>query len=208
MQQPEVSVVPEELESESPAGLGGNDVLFLALYLILLAFFILLNANAHLSERKTQAVMETFQPAFVVPQVAADATALSADRVEARLLEVFRNHLPSGDWQLQTLDGRIELSFPLRRAFSEDSAVLQPGRISLVRRLGEVIGGAQSDAGLDVNLMIGGSDEALARRRAAALARDLLRSGIEPARFEAGTDRSLVETLAIRLVPSSGGAGQ
>lgn len=205
MQYSDLSAVPEEMEPQASAGLSGNDVLFLALYLILLAFFILLNANAHLSERKTQAVMETFQPAFVVPQVTADATALSASRIETRLLEVFRNHLPAGEWQLQTLDGRIELALPLHRAFPSGSAVLQPGRISLVRRLGEIIGAAQSDAGLDVILMIGGPDQALSRRRAAALARDLVRSGIDPARFEAGTDRRVSENIAIRLVPAAAG---
>lgn len=208
MQYPQVSAESAETEPGAHAGQSGNDVLFLALYVILLAFFILLNANASLSERKTQAVMETFQPAFVLPQVPADATALSVTSIETRLLDVFRNHLPTGEWQLQTLEGRIELALPLHRAFSTDSAVLQPGRISLVRQLGGIIGEAQDDSGLDVLLMIGGADQALARRRAAALARDLVRSGIVPTRFEAGTDSSAAETISIRLVPGASEAAE
>jgi flagellar motor protein MotB len=200
MQYPEMSAVSGETESASSAGQHGNDMLFLALYLILLAFFILLNANANLSERKTQAVIAAFQPAFVVPQIQADATSLTASMIETRLLEVFRNHLPSGEWQLQTLEGRIELSLPLHRAFPKSSAVLQPGRISLVRQIGSIVGDAQEDSGVFVLLMIGGTDQALARRRTAALARDLVRSGIVANRFEAGTDSAAAETISIRLV--------
>jgi flagellar motor protein MotB len=201
MQTPELSVFSEDTDRDQHTGQSANDVLFLALYLILLAFFILLNAHASPSERKTQAVLETFQPAFVITQVAADAAALSTTAVDVRLLEVFRSHLPSGDWQMQTLEGRIEITLPARKAFSADSAVLQPGRISLVRRLGEVIGEAQNITGLTVAMSIGGIDNALARRRAAALARDLVRNGIMPTRFEAGTGRTSADTISIRLTP-------
>lgn len=205
MQTSEIPALQEDAPASPDSGNAGNDVLFLALYLILLAFFIMLNAHASVSERKTQAVMETFQPLFVLPETEADATALTVLSLDAKLLELFRNHLPSGDWQVQTLEGRIQVSLPSRRAFPTGSAVLQPGRISLVRRLGEVIGEAQNVSGLNVILAVGGGEQALSRRRAAALARDLLRNGIIATRFEAGTDRALSDSIRIDLRPSAGG---
>lgn len=197
----------EDPVEESPgSGFSGNDVLFLALYLILLAFFIMLTANASPSERKVEAVVEGFRPDFRPVPVAVDTSALVASQVEERLIEVFASHLPKDDWRIQTLDGRIEVELPTRRVFPPGSSVLQPRRISMVRKLSEVLGHSQSVDGLHLRMVVGGEDTDVARRRTAALARDLLRHGVDADRFEAGYDTTVTDTIRLLMIAEPAGS--
>lgn len=200
----------QDSEALSPdaqgAGFGANDVLFLALYVILLAFFIVLNANASISEKKTLAVIETFRPQIVPVRAPDDTGTIAADPVEERLKRVFDTHLPSGEWRLVTRDGHIDVLIPAHRAFAADSSVLQPGRIAMVRKLAAVLGEAQSVDGLRLQLATGGSSNDLARRRAASLARDLVRNGVMADRFEAGVDTAAGDRIRFRLIPDSEGS--
>lgn len=179
--------------------------MFLALYVILLAFFIVLNANASISEKKTLAVIETFRPAIVPAPAPADTGTLAADPVEERLKRVFDAHLPDGEWRLVTRDGHIDVLIPAHRAFADGSSVLQPGRIAMVRKLAAVLGEAQSVDGLRLQLATGGKSTDLARRRAASLARDLVRNGVMADRFEAGVDAAAGDRIRFRLAPGSRG---
>ncbi|WP_416899749.1 MAG: hypothetical protein ACMVY4_08605 [Minwuia sp.] len=178
-----------------------NSAVFLALYLILLGFFLMLNAHATLSEDRTRAMVAGLRLDPVVPPIApVTDTAIVADPLEQRLKDVFGEHMPDGEWDLVSRAGRILIRIPLHRAFSDDSSVLQPGRISLMRRMAEVIGEAQTMDGLAVSVTIGkGPDADLARRRAASLGRDMLRYGLAHDRFDIGADAAAAGSIELEL---------
>ncbi|WP_417516977.1 hypothetical protein [Minwuia sp.] len=194
----------EETDAPDEGGLA-NSTVFLALYLILLGFFILLNAHASLSEAKTRAMVDGLRLDFVPPVPQPEgAMALVADPLEQRLADLFRHELPDGGWQLETREGTVIVRMPQRRAFTEDSAVLQPGRISMVQRLSALLGEAQKSNDLNLSLtLFFEHDRALARRRAAALARDLVRNGISHERFRLVIKRGADDDVVMHLMPAA-----
>lgn len=179
--------------SEEPEGPDQSNVsLFLALYLILLAFFIMLNSSAEISEARARAVAAgvTVRPMVLTDRSDA-AMALVADRLEERLTELFDGHRPDEGWRIRTADGVIAVRLPQRKAFGDGSSVLKTTRIAMMQRLAEILGEAQNADGLELSVRVeDAGDAALARRRAAALGRDLVREGIEPARFSLRVVRS------------------
>jgi hypothetical protein len=180
---------------------------FLALYLILLGFFVMLSANARLSESRSNAVLQSlmteFRPVLVEPRA---TSALVAEPVHLELADLFRDHLGDGDWRLETREGQVRTSLPLRRIFSDGGSILKPTRLSLVRRMAEVFGAAQTAAGQSVRVLVGNDGgDALARRRAAAIARDLVRSGVDARRFEVGVDAAAADKIVLALVPAGEG---
>ena len=198
---------PDDAHTAEQAGELANSSVFLALYLILLGFFLMLDAHADLSEARSQAAIESLRLDIAPrPEPVPETTALAADPLEQRLNDIFRNHLPKGEWDLVTREGRILVRLPQRRAFSPDSSVLQPGRISMMRRLAGIIGEAQAVEGLRVSVTVGvGNDSDLARRRAASLARDMLRFGVAHDRFDIGTDRAADGSIEFHLRPPAEG---
>lgn len=162
-----------------------NTVLFLALYLILLAFFIMLNSSAEITEARARAVVGGVSLAPELPVAPApDALALVADRLETELVTIFDGHVDPGEWRLQTGAGALSVRLPQRKAFGADSSVLRPTRTAMVQRLAEVFGDLQSAEGFDLVVRVeSDGDEGLARRRAAALGRDLVRQGVASDRF-------------------------
>lgn len=165
--------------------IAGNNILFLSLYLILLAFFIILNARAEISTVRTQAVIAGLGlPIDVRPIVEPRSLALVADELEQRLGAIFRRELASTLSIVTTADGAIVVSLPMYRVFDGDTAVLRTQRLSVMRRLAEVLGDAGRQDSLAVALQVPrGAQPALAIRRAAALGRDLVRHGIDPQDF-------------------------
>jgi len=173
-----------DAETEAEDMLGeSNATLFLALYLILLGFFIALSAHSSVSDRRVQAVVDSFHPSIVGAQPG-KASALTVQQTEAHLARILGDGLVETNWQLITSDGSITMDIPARRIFAHDSAVIQPRRIGLFRRLAKTITEVE---GSFVRLQVEGSGgTTLAGRRAAALAPDLSRFGVSPSRVAVG----------------------
>lgn len=193
---------PTTPEADAPAGPDqANVVLFLALYLILLAFFIMLNSNAEISEARARAVVGgiTIAPVELAPRPDAPL-AMVADALEARLVELFDGHMDRGEWRLQASAGLIAVRMPQRKAFGEDSSVLRPARIAMVSRLAALLGETGADEGLDLVVVMGDAgDASLARRRAAALGGDLIRNGVDPARLALRIQRDPAASIEFLL---------
>ncbi len=168
----------------------GNNILFLSLYLILLAFFIVLNARAEISTVRTQAVIAGLGlPVAVPPVVEPRSMTLVADELEQRLGAIFHHELASDLSIITTGDGAMVVSLPMHRVFDGDTAVLRTQRLSVMRRLAELLGDVGRRHSLKVSLQVPrGKLPDLAIRRAAALGRDLVRHGIDPLDFSIRID--------------------
>lgn len=159
-------------------------VVFLSLYLILLAFFMMLNTQAEISSVRVQAVVAGLGLPLIAERTTPRPMALVADELESRLADVLARELGRDDWSLVVKDGVIEIAVPLRRVFEPGTVVLQTTRVALMRRLGEALVAAIASDGLQLSVALDtGTDAALARRRAAALGRDLVRQGVAATAF-------------------------
>ena len=163
----------------------GNSTLFLSLYLILFAFFILLHARAEISTVRTEAVLAGLGlPVQPRPALVQRPMVLVADELEQRLSDIFPRELAPDLSVIASADGDLVVSLPLRRVFQDDTAVLRTQRLSVMRRMAEVLAGVGRTDGLSLTLVVppGGSSD-LAIRRAAALGRDLVRAGVDASAF-------------------------
>ena len=186
----------------------GNNTLFLSLYLILLAFFIVLNARAEISTVRTEAVLAGLGlPVQPRPTVVQRPMVLVADALEQRLSDVFPRELAPDLSMVATSDGDLVVSLPLRRVFQNGTAVLRTQRLSVMRRMAEVLAGFGRTDGLSLTLVVPPGDSPdLAIRRAAALGRDLVRAGVDASAFAIRIDDQGTAS-DLRLVLTRSGEG-
>ena len=186
----------------------GNSTLFLSLYLILFAFFIVLNARAEISTVRTEAVLAGLGlPVQPRPALVQRPMVLVADELEQRLSDIFPRELAPDLSVIASADGDLVVSLPLRRVFQDDTAVLRTQRLSVMRRMAEVLAGVGRTDGLSLTLVVPPGDTPdLAIRRAAALGRDLVRAGVDASAFAVRIeDQDAASDL--RLVLSRNGEG-
>ena len=187
----------------------GNNILFLSLYLILFAFFIVLNARAEISTVRTRAVIAGLGlPVQPRPTVAQRPMTLVATELEQHLGDIFRRELAPDLSVIATGDGALVVSLPLRRVFQDDTAVLRTQRLSVMRRLAEVLASTSRDDDLTLTLVVPPAGSAdLAIRRAAGLGRDLVRAGVDPAVFAVRVERQGTDS-DLRLILARPGEGR
>jgi len=187
----------------------GNSTLFLSLYLILFAFFIVLNARAEISTVRTEAVLAGLGlPVQPRPAPVQRPMVLVADALEQRLSDVFPRELAPDLSVLASADGELVVSLPLRRVFQNDTAVLRTQRLSVMRRMAEVLAGFGRTDGLSLTLVVPPGDSPdLAIRRAAALGRDLVRAGVDASAFAIRIDdQGTASDLRLVLTRNAEGA--
>lgn len=195
-----------------------NIVLLLSLKLILLAFFILLNALAEFEALRTEAVLKSVNQAFNgnlesaedTPTNSASISVLSEAEDLVRefgsLFESLINAKRSKETGRATIM-RIEL--PASSMFQAGRSKLSPGRAVLIRRLAEVLMRERTGLIYEVEILHGTAAPAksadqpvsavsrsIEARRVNALARRLLRKGL-PA-----------EKIAVSLLPGQPGIVQ
>ena len=172
----------------------------LSLVLLLLGFFAVLNATAERNLERSDAVLAslaiTFGPvlgegtANPYSSQTGDIPAVSA--LADRVRDAFRAIVA-----LSTTDdgaGRIaEVRIALAEVFVGDSAVLRPGADAVLKDLAEALGGV--DPAIVPTLVVGvgttrvgGPSATGAARQAAALAKALIASGLEPRHVVVGVD--------------------
>ena len=182
-------------------------VALLSLNLLLLGFFILLNALSQYEEQRARMVLESVNKAFNgrvdVPESHAPfAAGLGPlERTKAMIRQVgrlFRSLIPAVRSEVSADGARLQLELPAETLFQPAGVPLQPGRHLLLRRLAAALAG-EDGAGLDyeVELLHGVPDDALAALSAApsealeiqrmgALARLLVRLGVPADKLSVG----------------------
>ena len=210
-------------QSRENRGGDGNQVALLSLKLLLLAFFVLLNADSQFEEIKSQSVVESVRQAFsgrvessenLTPQQAAIGPMDERRLVLHKVGDLFKSLLPVARRENAPHGTVVSFELPSGTIFRPGLAELQPGRAALLDGLVAVLGD-DSELGIDYELVFlvnrpSVEEEApladsLAVRRLRAMSRQLVRRGLALERFSSGlfpADRDRVR-FVLRLFDAS-----
>lgn len=196
----------ERFEQTRPAGrVDPNIVALLGLKLLLLGFFILLNALSHFEDDRARRVLQSVDKAFngrvEAPESAADYSAALGplNGTEAMMDSVgslFSSLIPAVEQEVSAAGARLRLELPVTSLFRLDSAALQSGRGVLMKRFAEALTrNGRGRLNYEVELLHGiardatpdlvGAD-ALEVRRAAALVLALAKRGVPSDKLSVG----------------------
>lgn len=137
---------------------GSSQPLFLSLFLLLLAFFIMLNAISTVEEGRSDRVMESVKRAFpsaVRSDIAEDLLDAEPGRVigesvRSALGTVFREVLPAVEVQVEADGNPIFVSIPARQVYAPAAGGVTPVMERLAGRLAPILnnpaGGQRSGA--------------------------------------------------------------
>lgn len=213
----------------------GSVALFLALYLLLLAFFIMLTALSSLETQRAGAVMdslgETFRqapaagtpPEAPMPLDVLDAERRAAEAFLSVVRDLFEGTVPAARVETISAGRALEVLVPAQSLFETDAAAIRDARVplfdGLVAALTAVPSGMRFE--LAALLQTGGEaafpppPDALAPRRATALARLMAQRGAVPGSVVTGLAQGpedrvrlvfrVVDPRLARLDPASEG---
>lgn len=196
-----------EIEADGAAGGDPNMVALLSLKLLLLGFFILLNALSQFEENRTRQVLDSVNEAFngrvqALRSQSSDPAALAALPEQAKLLgtvdRLFNSFIPATRSETAKDGRRLRLELSAESVFRPGRLDLQPSRGLLLERLAGALTG-HGRAGLHYELEVlhgapaGGGIalaeagvESLEVRRTSVLVRDLIERGVPAERLSVG----------------------
>lgn len=205
-----------------------NNVLYLGLYLILLAFFILLIGISTFEEKRTRAVVGSITSTFQVAMM--DGTGLDAEHLPTALAEflsaqafqrnledLFSSLLPHSEVRVSRPGELMHVVLPVDALFPPGSDVLRYERLPLLRRIANALDDHPPDQRFDIEFVVGGAmprsgDEAdplpLAISRAAELARTLKDHGAPGDSLAAGVKNGGAGRVFITFVTRDPAAAQ
>ncbi len=169
---------------------------FLSLYLLLLAFFILLNSLSQTKEERMQAALGSIDVTFKYefetplpprPEKNNPGDPVGPDSFQAELHEVFEGALPVGRYRILEKGNLIEVAVPADLIFVPGRAKLRSPRRGLMQNLAAGLANPSDGGRYEIEFQIGAGaalpnvDQAagsLGVLRAGAFARDLRRRGV------------------------------
>lgn len=198
----------------------GVIALFLSLYLLILAFFILLVSISTIEEVKTQAVRTSLSSTFteILPPttdltnlMSKTGEVISAEQFQGEIEGVFATYISAVKVEVVQPGRSMKLTFAGDELFDEGTADLRSGREGLLDRLVSSLSGRPPALRFDMELLIGSryTDETnlpvgqtLQMRRAAAFARGMLARGAPPDSLsiglQPGVDGEIVAWFFVR----------
>ena len=204
--------------SAQPENTGASTTaLFLSLYLIILAFFILLNAYSQRQETRTAAVLgslgTTFSEVFVSAtgplEAARGPDAFGAlGELEDEVRELFESVIPLVKVTPYLRYSQLLVEVPIDGMYAPGEASVRTEAAGLLDRLAEVLRrempGQRFELEAVVSLPGSGARKAgpgrdLAARRAAVLAREMGARGVQPDAVAAGVADGDVAALRLSL---------
>jgi len=191
-------LAPPASTSENPA----DRILltFLALGLMLLAFFVVLTASASFDQRRMREVVQSVQTVFVAPRetatpvqtVLVDAALEAAiSTLRANVSEIFSGMVPRDDTppapgRNSANPDRVEIDVPMLLFFAADEAVLYP--LPVLDSIVAVLGSPPAGYRMELVVRAAGDtlDPELDNARIAALADGLVRRGLASTALSVG----------------------
>lgn len=199
----------------SPYKGGDSTTVLLGLYLLLLAFFTMLNAVSQVAEARRQEVIDSVQgtfgppaPASPVPMVVVPIdidTGALADALQGELEQAIKWALPIAQVEANASGSELKINAPLAAFFEDqDDRVRAASRRFLVR-MASAIGEAEASGRIDLEVAVGGltprgTDAVLAVSRAGSLARALVDAGLAASKLAIGIERHS-DQVEIRFLP-------
>lgn len=182
-----------------------TSALFVSLFLVLFAFFAVLNVNASEKSLEAEAVMASLHEAFGEgPEVPRD-TGFAPDDLDASLTTAHAKIMasfPQARIHSFAIEDRIEVSLVLDSFFVDHTSRLAPSRELFLKSLATLSSNADDDP-LEITLGFSAADADLdVQRKIAAMAATLGKYGVSPG---AVTAMGTVEEMGnVRLILSRG----
>lgn len=182
----------------SSDGGDGATLLYLGVFILLLAFFILLNSISHFHDEKVGAVIRSVDDAFSSQAV---LTGAAGDRQQARaeaaralqdLGDLIRAELPLAKVEAGTETGTLQVTMPVGALFVGKGLDIRPEQQGLMDRVARVLEPRRRGVSVRAELLLSTQDAADMTplvARAGALARALSGLGANPAWMSVGLEK-------------------
>jgi hypothetical protein len=174
-------------EQAQPYAIARDRILLtlLALNLMLVAFFVVMNASASFDKSRTRAAADSMasvtRTETVVPVDAGRGIAMISFRTA--VADIFAAFFPANQIPSESRSSdRVEVNVPVTAFFGDDGTFQEP--VALLERIAGVIGAPPS--GYRAELFIRGASERLTSDQLAALAQALVQRGAEPPQLSVG----------------------
>lgn len=189
---------PPAASAVDEGGGGGAMLVYLGVFMLLLAFFILLNAVSHFHEQKVGAVLRSVDQAFSMPRLlsgnrgekAHDLAMGDALQAIASLGDQMRSEVPLSKVDTSVDGLTLSVTMPADSLFSPDGAV-RADRVALLDRITGALLPRRAGVQVAGDLLMGikgQADTAPFVARAGALARALVANGAPAAAFSVGLE--------------------
>lgn len=198
-------------------GQGDSTQLFLSLYLIVLAFFILLNAISKIQEERSKVVLGSLGATFAEPAIVAtgplDFTAGSGafsavHAFDKSIRSLFQSAFPFVSFKPFQPFEKMMAEFPVDAMFGAESALIRADQVVALNELATILTRDTPGQRFSVELLLPVSptgvrsptpERSLAVDRAAALARALVVRGVPADRVTAGIEGGDAGKLRMRF---------
>lgn len=182
-----------------------TSVLYVSLFLVLFAFFVVLNVNANEKAGGAEAVMSSLQDAFGGETSALQTRQHSArdlDPVISKVRKTVLTNIPQAVVTMPAGGDVIEVIVPLSGFFVEPTARLAPSRELFLKSLANLASATQNQPFVITVAFPAGDADLMVQRRVAAIAAALGKYGVLPGKLTVvGTDSA---TEQVRFVMSRG----
>ena len=180
-------------------GRGGTTItLFLSLFLLILAFFIMLVSISTFESAKSQAVMDSLTSTFatVLPSssdpntfVVKDGDILAGQEFQNQVSDIFSSAMPVARIEIVQPGKKMRVTFPIDSMFVSNSANLRPVTFALLDRIIATLSGRPPGLRLESEFVVGAKylegnllpvEQTMALSRAGNFAREMARRGAPP----------------------------
>lgn len=176
--------------------------IFLALYLILLAFFIVLNSFATLEDDRVDAVKEGVQKSFFDPFAASarpDAdwgdsqTMMQAHVFMQEMIGLFSDEMKPLDMERQRNGRQLQVSFPVSSLFYAQRADIRSAQSVFIDRIASAVSAPPENMRYEVMIALssGTEDDKLSSRRGSVLTQAFIDAGMPSYALSVGRSDSL-----------------
>lgn len=219
-----------------PVGAPNTTAMFLALFLLILAFFILLVTISTLEEVKSKSVMDSLTTTFtsIVPPStdptrfkAKEGDIITGQQFQETITELFSTAIQVAKTKVVHPGRLMQVRLPARELFVEGQARIQATQFELLDRVAAAAAGRPPGLRFDLELVIGSrvredgglpQSQTLELARAGAFAREMYERGLPPDSIAIGIEPGdpdevtmwfyirRVEDTRLRLVAPPGSA--
>ncbi|WP_085580782.1 hypothetical protein [Thalassospira mesophila] len=201
-----------EEDEDSPrrisAVTGGTTALFLSLYLLLLAFFILLNTISTYEEVKAQKVQQSLSSAFasILPPTTSldtvtsvDGPLLAAQETQKKLGDLFQSPLNVARVEVLQPGKLLEVMMHTDQLFDPSKSTIRERQQGFVANLAQALANTAGGAQYEMEMMLGSNlgkqgtipvEDSLEIARAGAFARAVIAQGAPARAVDVGIDPS------------------
>lgn len=186
----------------------GATLLYLGVFILLLAFFILLNSISHFHDEKVGAVIRSVDQAFSTQALLSGAP---GDRQQVRreaaraiqdLGDLIRSELPLAKVEAGAQTGTLVVALPAANLFLADGSALRPSHQALIERMARTLEKRRHGVAVRAEFLLAtkqATDNAALVARAGVLARTITALGADPSALSVGLETG-VEPGQVRML--------